>query len=156
MNNEISQKLRLIACGLYMVSTIPSILLLLIQIVKIPVGTILIVSTILVFSSQSIIALFAWKKTQHIHPFVDRSGRDALNCALNTLLGRIAATLFCTFIFSVTCGIGNPDPSLFLISLLILSCVELAYFTNSVISGIFALRGYSFNNRLIYPFIRSE
>ena len=103
--------------------------------------------------TQPIIVLSYWKITKNIHPFVDRSGRDAVNCALNTLLGTIASILFCTFVFSVTWIVGSQDPTLLYISLFILSCVELAYFMNSVIAGIFAFRGYRLKSRLIYPFL---
>jgi uncharacterized Tic20 family protein len=91
--------------------------------------------------------------TIDIDPFVDRSGRDAVNCAVNTLLGMTVSTLLYTFIFS---GGGSQDPTLLLISLFILCYIEFAYFMNSVIAGIFALRGYSFKSRLIYPFIKDR
>jgi hypothetical protein len=34
--------------------------------------------------------------------------------------------------------------------------VSAMLFMNSVIAGIFALRGYSFKSRLIYPFVKHE
>jgi uncharacterized Tic20 family protein len=157
MNNEIPERLRLIASGTHIVGIIPVIFFsVLPPIIVSPSGDILIVIIILAYISQPIAVSFGWRASKHIHPFVDISGRDAVNCALNTLLGRIVSILFCTFIFSVTCGIGSEDPTLFLISLLILSFVEVAYFINSVITGIFALRGCRFNSILIYPFIKSE
>jgi uncharacterized Tic20 family protein len=155
MNNEIPQKLRLIATGSHMAGAIsPMLFSLLPRIVMNRSGDTFIVSMILAIVFQPIVALFSWRVTKNIHPFVDRSGRDAVNCALNMLVGTLSSILFCTFIFSVTCGVGNQDPTLFFISLFILCCVELAYFINSVITGIFALRGYSFKSRLIYPFIK--
>jgi uncharacterized Tic20 family protein len=153
INNEIPQKLRLIASGTHMVGMIPLMLFSVLNILLTPSGAIF---TILPIVLQPILALFAWRETKNIHSFVDISGRDAVNCALNTVLGTSASILFVTFTFSVTCGIGYQDPTLFYISLFILCCIEFAYFMNSVITGIFALRGYRFKSRLIYPFIKPE
>jgi uncharacterized Tic20 family protein len=157
INNEIPQRLRLIATGIHMAGAIPSIIVsLLPRNILIMSGDMLMIYMILASIFQPITVLFAWRVTKHIHPFIDISGRDALNCALNTLVGTIVSMLFCIFVFSVTCGVGNQDPTLFIISLLIPSFVMVTYFMNSVITGIFTLRGYRFKSRLIYPFVKSE
>jgi hypothetical protein len=71
INNEIPQKLRLIASGTDLAGAIPSTLLsVLIRLVTIPSGTILIVSMILASIFQPIAVLFAWRATKNIHPFL--------------------------------------------------------------------------------------
>jgi uncharacterized Tic20 family protein len=154
MNNEISQKLRLIAAATHMVGAVTAILFFWLPLIVInPSGNTFIVGMMSTIIFQPIVVLFWWRVTIDSHPFIDRSGRDAFNCAVNTLLGTTVTTILYTFIFS---GGGSQDPILFFISLFILSCVELAYFMNSVIAGIFTLRGYSFKSKLIYPFIKDR
>jgi hypothetical protein len=60
------------------------------------------------------------------------------------------------FVFWTTCGSGSQDPTALLIALLVFCMTAIAYFTHSVVAIIFTLMGYRFENRLIYPFIRSE
>lgn len=103
-----------------------------------------------------LIAPILWVIVKNLHPFIDISGRDAMNCAVNTFLGTMASLLFSLFVFSVTCGVGNQDPTIVLSSLLLFCGVSIAYFINSLIAAIFALRGYRFQSRLIYPFIKDE
>ncbi len=148
MNNKIPQKLRLIATGSHTIGGIAFIIFILL----IYQNTFAMLGIILLTVQPAIVGSY-WAMIRNIHPFVDRSGRDAFNCAVNTVIGTIVSILFCTFIFSVTWRVGSQDPTLFYISLFILSCVELAYFMNSVIAGIFAFRGYRLKSRLIYPFL---
>ena len=95
-----------------------------------------------------------WQITRKIHPFVDLSGKDVLNYSLNSLL----ATLSFSFVTCTTCGVVsviNPAAgSIFVVGLIIINGVALAYTINSVVAGIYALRGYRFKNRLISPVIR--
>jgi uncharacterized Tic20 family protein len=159
MNNEIPLKLRLIATGSHLVGAISSILFIflwLIHAVTLDSSFMILLSIISAAIIQPIVVAFYWVITENIHPFVDRAGRNAVNCAVSNLFGTIASILFCTFIFSVTCGVGNQDPTLFFISLFILCCVELAYFINSVAFGIFALKGYNFDSILIHPFLKYD
>jgi uncharacterized Tic20 family protein len=130
MNDTIPLKFRLIAAGLHAIGLIPTM--------------------------AAIITPLLWIMTKEIHPFVDLSGRDAINCAVNTFIGTMISVLFCVFVFSVTCGVGNQDPTLILWSFVLFCGVSIAYFINSMIAGIFAFRGYRFQSRLIYPFIRDE
>jgi uncharacterized Tic20 family protein len=104
------------------------------------------------------IGWIAWLITKRTDVFVDRAGRDVLNCTLNIL---ILAILF-LFVACMTCGVlmstqylQPPAGDTFItISLISINCLAIAYFLNSAISGIFALRGSRFQSRLIYPFIR--
>jgi uncharacterized Tic20 family protein len=98
--------------------------------------------------------LILWVQTRDIHPFVNQAGRDAINCSLNTLLGMLLSVIFTIFVFSVTCGVGNPDPSPFFLSLIPLALVAIAYFFNSIVAAIFAIQGHRLNSRLIYPFVK--
>jgi uncharacterized Tic20 family protein len=128
MNDRIPLKFRALAAGLHVFGAIPVL--------------------------SVLITPILWTIVKEIHPFVDQSGKDAINYALNTFVGMMATLAFSMFVFSVTCGIGNQDPTLVLLSLLLFCCVSIVYFLNSIVAAIFALRGYSFNSRLIYPFIR--
>jgi uncharacterized Tic20 family protein len=128
MNNHIPLKFRLIAAGFHVINVLFSSL-----------------STPLVW--------LLWMFTKQLDPFVDRAGRDALNCAISTFLGVLFCTLVCIFVFSITCGVGNQDPTPFIWSLIPLVAVSCIYFLNSTISAIFAVQGYGFKSPIVYPFI---
>jgi uncharacterized Tic20 family protein len=98
--------------------------------------------------------LVLWVQTRDIHPFIHQAGRDAINCLLNTLLGILLSVIFTIFVFSVTCGVGNPDPNPFFLSLTPLALVAITYFFNAIVAAIFAIQGYRLNSRLIYPFVK--
>jgi uncharacterized protein len=127
MNNDIPLKFRLLAAGFHVAAIMTSIGLFLVPIV--------------------------WISTRQLHPFVDRSGKDAINCMLNSLMGTMLFTLLCVFVFAITCGTGSQDPSLLFLTLIPLSLVIIIYSINSIIAAIFAFGGYNFKSRLIYPFI---
>jgi uncharacterized Tic20 family protein len=131
LNNQIPLEFRLLAAGFHVINVIFSTL-----------------STPLVW--------LLWIFTKQLHPFVDRAGKDAMNCAINTFLGVMVCALFCIFVFSVTCGVGNQDPNPFLWSLIPLAAVYGIYLLNSMIAAIFALQGYGFKSPIIYPFLNSE
>ena len=97
-----------------------------------------------------------WLCTKAIHPFIDLSGRNALNCAINDLLTTTVGIALCLLVFSLTCGVGNQDPFLLMASLMLVCLLMLAYAIYAVVAGIFALRGHNFTSRLIYPFIQAE
>ncbi len=103
-----------------------------------------------------VIIWICWLIVRRIHPVIDLAGQDAINCALNNLI--VILTL--ASIFGTTCGVFNFNQplanSILNSSLVIVDLVAIAYSINSVISGIFTLRGKHFNNRLIYSFIRNE
>jgi uncharacterized Tic20 family protein len=103
-----------------------------------------------------LIIWIVWLFTKATHSFIDLSGRNALNCAINNLLWMTVVLTLCLLVFSLTCGIGNQDPSLFMVSLMLACLLELAYIIYAVVAGIFALRGHNFTSRLIYPFIQAE
>jgi uncharacterized Tic20 family protein len=110
-----------------------------------------------VISIFSILIIWiVWLCTKATHPFIDLSGRNALNCAINDLLTTIVGIALCLLIFSLTCGVGNQDPSLLMASLMIVCLLVFAYSIYAVVAGIFALRGHNFTSRLIYPFIQAE
>jgi uncharacterized Tic20 family protein len=130
MNDTIPLKFRFLAAGIHLIAAIPV--------------------------TGVLIAPILWIFVKDLDLFVDRSGRDAINCAMNTFMGTMASLLFSVFVFSVTCGAGNQDPTIVISSLLLFCVVSIAYLINSLIAAIFALRGYRFHSRLIYPFIRDE
>jgi uncharacterized Tic20 family protein len=131
MNNQIPLKFRLLAAGFHLLNILFST-----------------VSTPLIW--------LLWIFTKQLDPFVDRAGRDAINCAINIFFGLMVCTLFCIVVFSVTCGVGSQDPNPFLWSLIPLAAVYGIYLLNSTIAAIFAIRGYGFKSPIIFPFISSE
>jgi uncharacterized Tic20 family protein len=162
MSNEIPLKLRLIAVALHLIggsialSMIAGVALLGFSSLPI-IGGVLSSSFFLIplsiFISPPLI-LVLWVQTRDIHPFANQAGRDAINCLLSTIVGLLTSIVFTIFVFSVTCGIGNPDPNPFFLSLIPFALVSITYFCNSIVAAIFAFRGYRLNSRLIYPFIK--
>jgi uncharacterized Tic20 family protein len=106
-----------------------------------------------IFISPPLI-LILWAQTRDIHPFLDQSGRDAINCLLSTVVGLLISIVFTIFVFSVTCGVGNQNPTPFFLSFIPFFLVAIAYFVNSIVAAIFAIQGYRLNSRLVYPFIK--
>jgi uncharacterized Tic20 family protein len=160
MNNEIPHNLRLIATGSHIVGATPLILFLVLTRTEPTQGfAILLFGSIFASAIQLIIVLSYWKMTRNSHPFIDLSGRNAVNCAVNNLFGTIAYFLFFWVICSVPFRVENQYSiflTLLLVTPFILRSLQLAYFMNFVIAGIFALRGYSFKSRLIYPFLKVD
>jgi uncharacterized Tic20 family protein len=97
-----------------------------------------------------IISWVIWQITKQIDPFVNLAGRDVLNYALSNL----AAILALTIIFFVVSGALYKLKYFEEVSFAILILVIAVFVMISVIAGIFALRGYRFNNILIYPFLQ--
>jgi hypothetical protein len=62
--------------------------------------------------------------------------------------------VFTIFIFSVTCGVGNQDPTPFFLSFIPFALVAITYFCNPIVASVFAAQGYRLNSRLIYLFIK--
>jgi uncharacterized Tic20 family protein len=135
MNNQIPLNYRLIAAGSHLINVI----------------------FMLIFPTLSIpLVWLLWFCTKQKHPFIDQISQDALNCAISTFVAMTVCTLFCFFVFSVTCGVGNQDPTLFLWSLLPLAAVSGIYSINSMVAAIFAFQGSGFKSPIVYPFINSE
>jgi hypothetical protein len=159
MNDLIPLKFRLLSAGFYLIGSMPILLILSIVLFLTLGGTI--VNTInclliVVYLVLVVASLMMWMRTSEIHPFAEKSRRAAINYVLNNLVAILFCVVFCIFVFTMTCGIGSQDLMPILLSLLLFACIMLAYFINSVVAAIFALRGYSFRNRLIYPFMRDE
>jgi uncharacterized Tic20 family protein len=158
MSNEIPLKLRLIAVALHLIggSIAAGVTLLGFSLLPI-IGGILSSSFFIILLSIFIsppLILVLWVQTRDIHPFVNQAGRDAINCLLSTIVGLLTSIVFTIFILSMTCGIGNPDPYSFFLSLIPFALVSITYFCNSIVAAIFAFRGYRLNSRLIYSFIK--
>ena len=131
---KIPLKFRLVAAGFYVILAMVSI--------SMP------------FAAIPILGL-VWTNTKTIHPLLDRSGRDSFNYALNHSLSMLIFVSFFV-ILSITCPINCQDQSFDNFILSTFGLIQATYFISSIIAGIFALRGYSFNNRLIYPFVIDE
>jgi uncharacterized Tic20 family protein len=111
-----------------------------------------------------LIAMLMWAITRKIHTSIDRFGRDALNCGLSSLLAILLSfVICCSFTLFVLLTICGPFAILLLTQPLEVwitnvsgfsGIISIPYFINSVVSGVFALRGYRFKSRLIYPFVR--
>jgi uncharacterized Tic20 family protein len=96
-----------------------------------------------------------WKYLSSIHSFIDLSGRDATNAALSMMLGILFC---CTLLYIVTGGgPGLAEPNLMLMAnILFFICLPISYLLNSLVAGIFALRGQHFKSYLVYQFIRNK
>jgi hypothetical protein len=159
MNDLIPLKFRLLAAGLYLIGSIPIVLILLFVLILTMGGSIL--TTIFnllvgVYIILVIVSAISWITTSEVHPFISKSRKIAINYALNNLVAIFLCAIFCVFVFMTTCGIGNQDPTPLLLSLLLFAGVMMMYLINSIVTAIFALRGYCFKSRLIYAFIRDE
>lgn len=102
-----------------------------------------------------------WLFTRNIHPFINLAGRNALNCAINSLLWLTVGMTLVIMLFSLTCGVGNQNPSPLMTNLLMISftLVYLIMFASviyALVAGIYAFSGFNFKSRLIYPFIQDE
>jgi uncharacterized Tic20 family protein len=176
MNERIPLKIRLIAAGIHAANTIINIfsgLLFLLNIssliktLPLPDGEITNIATskqeVLQAPAPLLIAVITvfmiWRITKKIHPVVNRSGRYAINHTLNCLVMPFVVFGLITFIWYTTCGITPTDQLnsvIFIPGSIVYGLVSIAYFLNSIIAGIFTLKGYDFNSGLIVPFIRSE
>jgi uncharacterized Tic20 family protein len=177
MNERIPLKIRLIAAGIHAVNTIVNMFSGLLflsninELTKIPampgLGTTGIASTAKQEIWKAPVPLFIavitifiiWRITKEIHPFVNRSGRYATNHTLNCLVMPFFVFAFVALIWYTTCGITPTDQFNFLILVpasFVYGLVSIAYFLNSIVAGIFTLRGYDFNSGLIIPFVHSE
>jgi uncharacterized Tic20 family protein len=113
-----------------------------------------------VFSIFAILIIWIlWLFTRNIHPFINLAGRNALNCAINNLLWMTVGMTLFIMAFSLTCGVGNQNPSplmttLLMISFTLVSLIVFAYVIYALVAGIYAFRGVNFKSRLIYPFIQ--
>jgi uncharacterized Tic20 family protein len=92
----------------------------------------------------------SWLVTKKINPFVDLHGRDVLNY---TLSNSIAIALTIVMMIAISKSFTNIEYVNKLI--LIAACfVPISFSVNSIVSGIFAFRGYRLNSFLSYPFVR--
>jgi uncharacterized Tic20 family protein len=165
VNHQIPLKFRAIAAGLQAIATIPAA-----SVVISPIAYATIINSVIypefaylatgfISIASPIITWILWLFTKSIHPFVDESGRNAINYALNSLLGLLFSALFSVFVFAVTCGSGIGGLVQFgLVAIplcgIIFFCVATAYFISSIVAGISAWNGSYFKSRFIYPFFR--
>jgi uncharacterized Tic20 family protein len=167
VNDRLPLKFRLLATALHAIIGIPigifaiyGLSLLIFNKTSSNLESLLIVDFLFGVPSIFILPVLAWIQwliTKRIHPFIDLTGRSVLNYTLNMSLLMICLL----FAFITTCGVvanGYGGQSLgnnfIVISLVTLNCIAIAYFLNSVVSGIFTWKGLQFKNRLIYPFLR--
>jgi uncharacterized Tic20 family protein len=93
-----------------------------------------------------IISWVTWKIVRTMHPFVDLAGRDMLNYTL----GNSIATLSLTILLVVVSRSLYHVPYFHEVSFGILNFVVTAFVINSIVAGIFALRGDRYQSILIY------
>jgi ABC-type Fe3+-siderophore transport system permease subunit len=91
--------------------------------------------------------------TSKIHPFVHLVSRAVTNYAFNNILLLILAITILTSLCGVYSGLADITTN---VMAAIISCTEIVYFINSIVCGIFALRGYHFKNKFICPFTRGD
>ena len=176
MNDRIPLKFRAIAAGLHAIATLPavSVILILSQIFFSSFFTNIGISTIIngipvrfIFILSPILSWILWLSTKSIHPFIDRSGKNAINYALNSFLALLFSALLSIFVFGLTCGIavvgigaqtgsGLTDLGMqaSIVCAIATYCVAIAYPIGSTVAGINAWNGSYFTSRFIYPFER--
>ncbi len=107
------------------------------------------------------LSFFFWISTSKIHPFIQLAGRDVTSYTMNNAL---ILTLI-LMIFPSLCGVYSAsrlnfkfNPSDITINGMIamMSFTNIVYSINSVVCGIFAIRGYHFENKFICPFTRGN
>jgi uncharacterized Tic20 family protein len=98
-----------------------------------------------------------WRLTRRIHPFVDLAGMDTTNYTVNHLIVLVIILLItftlCAVSASNTKGSFSGAPFSYTGAILVY-CIEATYFLNSVVCGVFALRGHRFKNDFLCPFTR--
>jgi uncharacterized Tic20 family protein len=131
MNNPIPLKVRLLAASFHVLNAL--------------------------FSHLSILIIWIlWMCTRNIHPFVNLAGKNALNCAINSLIWFMVGLTLCFLLFSLTCGMGSEDPVPVMLGLAFTYFFTVTYSIYALVTGIYALTGSNFKSRLIYPFIQDE
>ncbi len=167
MNDRLSLKTRVLATALHAIVGVPlgifsiyGLSFLIFNNTSFNLESLLIVDFLFGVPSIFILPVLAWIQwliTKRIHPFIDLTGMSVLNYTLNMSL----LMLCLLFAFITTCGVVSNGyfrqslgDNFALISLVTLNCIAIAYFLNSVVSGIFTWKGLQFKNRLVYPFFR--
>ncbi len=97
-----------------------------------------------------------WILTCEIHSFVDLAGRDTRIYTLNYLLVLLVIVLATSAgeVFGVFDAIRQYGFTFFATGLIMVCCINTNYFINSVVCGIFVLKGYHFKNKFICPFTK--
>jgi uncharacterized Tic20 family protein len=106
--------------------------------------------SIIVVSIITLLAiLILWGTTKQIHPFIDRSGRDAIDYTLSSIIPPLSCWVFWTWIGS------NLNLDLCFAGFLVFftTFIAIAYFLVFAIAIVFSLQGYRFTSFLSYPFI---
>jgi uncharacterized Tic20 family protein len=164
MNERISLKFRSIAAALHSVGTIVAgaiALMLFLIVMKQPMvrDTAGIILSIL---CSPTVSWLMWLMTKSMDPFVDRVGKDAMNCTLTIWIITLCGLGFYIFVFLMTCGSylsgGNNGSFTRTIEFIaaVFGVITIIYSLNSAVAAIFALRGHGFKSFLTYPFIRSD
>jgi uncharacterized Tic20 family protein len=99
-----------------------------------------------------IITWATWLATRAIHPFVDLAGRDVLNYTLGNLISILGLTILLVVMSSFLYKV----PYFHEVSFGILNFVIAAFVMNSIVAGMFALRGDRYQSILIHPFVRDK
>jgi uncharacterized Tic20 family protein len=94
-----------------------------------------------------------WLLSKKWHRFVDEAARDALNSLINVLIAIAFGVVGLIFVFYTTCGMGAKDMTAIGVSLIVIALGIIAYFINTIVAGVFALRGSRWVNSLIFPII---
>jgi glucan phosphoethanolaminetransferase (alkaline phosphatase superfamily) len=113
--------------------------------------------------SLSIAMIIQWVICQKYHPFVNSTLKSGVNICLNNAIVMLAhILLYAGYVFlrlsSIFGGLNlDLDPCLWIITIsrnFACPCLAIAYFLNSIVSGIYAARGQYFKSFLIYPVIK--
>jgi uncharacterized Tic20 family protein len=110
--------------------------------------------SITVVSIITLIAiLILWGATRQIHPFIDGSGRDAIERTMSSVISTAGSWLvfiYCPFLD----WIGNNNRLGFIVfAMQFTICIAIANLLVFTIAIVFSLQGYRFTDFLIYPFI---
>jgi uncharacterized Tic20 family protein len=100
-----------------------------------------------------VISLLLWGLTKKIHPFIDRSGANATDYMLNTVVSILLCYVLMMVSFGIVGGSGSENMMPIEIGFIVSGCLSCFYSTSSVITIILAIKGNHYENRIIYSFV---
>jgi uncharacterized Tic20 family protein len=100
-----------------------------------------------------IISLLLWVLTKKIHSFVDRSGANAIDYMLNTVVSILLCYVVMMLGFEIVGGSGSENMTPIVIGFIVSTGLACFYSGSSAIAIILAIRGNHYENLIIYSFV---
>jgi uncharacterized Tic20 family protein len=88
-----------------------------------------------------------------IHPFIDKSGADAIDHMLNTVVSILLCYVVMMVSFEIVGGSGSENMTPVEIGFIVSTGLAYFYSGSSAIAIILAIRGNHYENRVIYSFV---